>query len=767
MKQHPHKLVLSFLFAATMIPGSSLFAGNTWDGGGSSGSWSDLSNWSSDTTPTSPTGLTFGGSSQLVSTNNLFPAGTQFNGFTFNAGAGAFVIGGNSITLGGAITNSSTSTQTINLDMVLSGTQTVALTTGGGNVALGGNLSGTGGITATGAGTLAISGSNSQTGDITFNANNGTLVLGHKNAVGLGSLVIGANNSFLQASADLSGSNKITNNVQIKNTVTVSGSNNVEIAGNFSLNAASGKTLGNNLDAGKTLILHDLDLNVNTTAALGLNLSGTGNTTILGTIANGNGVQANSLILTNSGTTRISGNNTYSGGTQLNTTGVVILGSKSALGTGAVTNNTSATFTLQASTDLSGANKIANDIAIQASITISGSNNIELGGKFSQNTNNSRTLTNNLDSGKLLTLNNVDINQNNSLRALTIAGTGDTSIVGVIANGASFANKLTITNTGVTKLSGSNTYTGATAVDGGMVVFANTSAKATGAVTASALGSIGLGVGGAGYYSSADVDSLFANTLNGFTMDAASGVGIDTSAGDFTYATNQSAARSLTKLGANKLILTGSNTYSGATTVKAGTLIVNGSVAGSGVTVNRGATLGGSGTISSQVTVKSGGTLSPGNSAGVATYSDGLTLENGSSFGFELYANSTSNRGADFDGVNVTGGTFTLESGVVFNISLNGAGSSTDYTAAFWDSNQSWLVFDNANTPAIAALFTLGTVSTDSIGNSFSVTGGNFSFSQSGNDVYLNYTTSIPEPSTWFLLTGGLTCALLMRRRRC
>ena len=43
---------------------------------------------------------------------------------------------------------------------------------------------------------------------------------------------------------------------------------------------------------------------------------------------------------------------------------------------------------------------------------------------------------------------------------------------------------------------------------------------------------------------------------------------------------------------------------------------------------------------------------------------------------FELIANSASGRGTTFDGVNVTGGTFTLQSGVTFNITLNGSDGS-------------------------------------------------------------------------------------------
>lgn len=149
-----------------------LHAGNTWDGGGTSGSWSDLSNWDANTTPVSPTLLTFGGTSQLASSNDLFTAGTTFNGITFESGAGAFTLSGNSITLGNNVTNSSSSLQTINNDLILNANRTFTSTTG--NMAVGGVISGAFGVTKTGAGTtLTLSGINTFTGGIT--SSGGTL----------------------------------------------------------------------------------------------------------------------------------------------------------------------------------------------------------------------------------------------------------------------------------------------------------------------------------------------------------------------------------------------------------------------------------------------------------------------------------------------------------------------------------------------------------------------------------------------------------------
>src|SRR5207248_288000 len=72
---------------------------------------------------------------------------------------------------------------------------------------------------------------------------------------------------------------------------------------------------------------------------------------------------------------------------------------------------------------------------------------------------------------------------------------------------------------------------------------------------------------------SANVDSLFANSLANVSMNSTSFAGIDTTAGTFTYSTNVPATTlGLNKLGANTLILSGSNSYTGGTTLTNGIL---------------------------------------------------------------------------------------------------------------------------------------------------------------------------------------------------
>jgi len=81
------------------------------------------------------------------------------------------------------------------------------------------------------------------------------------------------------------------------------------------------------------------------------------------------------------------------------------------------------------------------------------------------------------------------------------------------------------------------------------------------------------------------------------------------------------------------LTLNGINTYTGDTNVTGGTLLANGSLI-SDVFVSNGATLGGTGTLAN-VNI-AGGTLSPGNSAGVLTLNGDLSLDSESTFLFEF-----------------------------------------------------------------------------------------------------------------------------------
>jgi autotransporter-associated beta strand protein len=219
----------------------------------------------------------------------------------------------------------------------------------------------------------------------------------------------------------------------------------------------------------------------------------------------------------------------------------------------------------------------------------------------------------------LLTFTSAFTNSGSANALLTLQGStaGIGEISGNLSDSSTRTLSLTKAGTGAWVLSGTNGYSGATAVNGGVLVFARTAAKSSSAVTAAAAGAVGLGVGGAGYYSSANVDALYANSLAGFTMNAGSGVGIDTTAGDFTYATSQTTDRFLHKTGANVLTLSGNNTNTKGATVWQGTLVLGHANA-----------LGTSGTITVQsnatFAVGSGVTFAPG--ARTMTFNAGAIL---------------------------------------------------------------------------------------------------------------------------------------------
>jgi hypothetical protein len=125
-----------------------------WNGGSASDNfWSDAANWSSNSlTPNAP--LIFSGNARLNNTNDT-AAGTVYSNIIFNPGAGAFTLNGNSVTLGGNITNNSANPQTFNLGLNFAGSYT--LDGAGNTLSLLGGLTNT--IASPGVSVLALAGS--------------------------------------------------------------------------------------------------------------------------------------------------------------------------------------------------------------------------------------------------------------------------------------------------------------------------------------------------------------------------------------------------------------------------------------------------------------------------------------------------------------------------------------------------------------------------------------------------------------------------------
>ena len=216
------------------------------------------------------------------------------------------------------------------------------------------------------------------------------------------------------------------------------------------------------------------------------------------------------------------------------------------------------------------------------------------------------------------------------------------------------------------------------------------------------------------------------------------------------------------KTGNGELILSGNNTYSGATLIADGTLRVNGSTGNSFLTdVRTGGTLGGSGTVAG-VQVESGATIAPGNLAGstsILSTGDLKFISAGAKLAIELGGTTAGgNSTSGYDRVSVSGGV-TLSGATLTGSLLNG------FTAGVADL---FFIIVNDGTDPVQGLFAQGSTitigaQTFNIGYTGNFTGNAATDSfTGGNDVVLRV---VPEPGTGALLLLG-TMGLGLRRRR-
>lgn len=134
---------------------------------------------------------------------------------------------------------------------------------------------------------------------------------------------------------------------------------------------------------------------------------------------------------------------------------------------------------------------------------------------------------------------------------------------------------------------------------------------------------------------------------------------------DYTFAgTGQlTGTMALAKAGAGRLILKGTNTYTGKTLVSEGSLVVNGALRNSPVTIRGGVwrdgRLSGTGVINAAVRLEEGGGVAPGqgtNSPGTLTISNSLVLAGRTISDFDLSSSFTNNTTRTNDLLIVTGG---------------------------------------------------------------------------------------------------------------
>jgi autotransporter-associated beta strand protein len=245
-----------------------------------------------------------------------------------------------------------------------------------------------------------------------------------------------------------------------------------------------------------------------------------------------------------------------------------------------------------------------------------------------------------------------------------------------------------------------------------------------------------------------------------------------TSAGNFTLnsVAGGATAVNLSKAGGGSLTLTGASGYSGTTTVSAGSLIVAagasingaGAVAVGATTGNR-AILGGNGSVAGPVAINSTGTLSPGTSAGNLTLQGGLAMAAGSTYLWELAANTTTGAGTNWDRVAQTGGILNVDPATVLAPSFIGTATTPSTSDPFWQTNHRW---DNIIDLTGAA--TNGGGSVFVIDNSPWLAAGMFSTGPAivGSGIALTW-TPVPEPICLLALcAGALAAGRAVRRSR-
>ncbi len=380
-------------------------------------------------------------------------------------------------------------------------------------------------------------------------------------------------------------------------------------------------------------------------------------------------------------------------------------------------------------------------------------------------------------------------------------------------NGGGGLNK---TTTDTLFMDGVNSYTGTTTVTAGTLQFLketalynNTQANWTDTnIVVGFNATAAFNVGGTGEFTSADVDVIksLGTTTGGF-KDGSS-LGLDTTnaiGGSFTYGgviadTNGGVNWvGFEKMGANILVLTGTSTYSGATTVAAGTLQVGdattGALAGTGsVTVSTGGTLSGSGSIAGSTVISSGAFLAPGVGAtntsnqtltftapGTAVIINnggqiqlGLTSSTQIDSGFDASTNALTylnthggaagtvyttiwDQSGNYDSIKLTHGTFNLGSTAGGTIKLLDNGSSLTAGSIF--KLLDWSTVGVTDSLAGTGSFTLADLDLSGISLGAGLSWDTSAFTSYGVLVL------VPEPSRILFLMIGLLSLTIHRRR--
>ena len=434
------------------------------------------------------------------------------------------------------------------------------------------NLAGSGALTKAGQGGLQLGGS---IGSTAITVQDGILQL----TGSAGQLTANPALSLWNvASFSFSNHNESVSTINLTGGTINTGTGTLNLAG--SLNYAQSiwpATIEGNLSLGTAAGAFSVNLGASIGLTVAANISGS---PAGGLVKTGNGL----LLL--SGADSYTGVTTISGGALQANSGAGLPGSSNlTLNGGVLQSNGAATFTRllnSSSTDVQWTSLGGGFSAGGGTLTIDlGGNGSGTGGPITWGTTVGTNIVGTLMFGSLSAagetdfLNPIDFHGASRTIQVTAGQGGDfAQVAGALSNSTGTAG-LIKTGNGMLALAGSNTYNGTTTVNAGTLL-ATTTASLPGYSTSGMVSVAGGAVlaartgDGTTGWSSGQIDSLWNHAT---WADPTAALGIDTTNGNFTYGGNLTQALGLTKLGANTLTLTGTNTYTGVTNVNAGTLL--------------------------------------------------------------------------------------------------------------------------------------------------------------------------------------------------